>query len=175
VTDASWVTLFQWLSLTGSILAVVSFIGLWVFTARLDQEKEAKIHTLQDVTEAIRAFSDVAALNPTGLPVYEGAGIRYDTPLSTLLRDMYIVTDSKIHFKLGPQFEARYHAVISQNSRFPFGYFALAESMRNRGDPAWRQYAEKAVSILEKTTTIEGHDASHDDALATMHKYLSEK
>jgi hypothetical protein len=69
--------------------------------------------------------------------------------------------------------EPRYRAVISQFPRFPFGYFALAESLRHRGDPAWRGFAQKAISILEKTTAIEGHDPSHDDALATMRGYMA--
>jgi len=175
VPNTSWVTLFQWLSLTGSILAVVSFIGLWIFTGRVDQEKELKIQQLQSTTEAVRGFSDVAKLNPAGLPFREGKGIRYDTPLSTALRDLYVTTDSTIAFKLGLQFEPQYKRIIEEFPRFPFAYLALVQSMRSRGDPSWREYAQKGVSILEKTVTIEGHDAGHDEALATLRAYLSEK
>jgi hypothetical protein len=173
VANTSWVTLFQWLSLTGSILAVVSLVGLWVFTGRVDQEKELQIQRLQSVTEAVRGFSDIATLNPAGLPFRERSGIRYDSPLSTALRDLYVTTDSTINFKLGLEFEPRYKRIVEQFPRFPFAYVALAESMRYRGDSSWREYAQKAVSILEKTTTIDGHDRSHDDALATMRDYLS--
>jgi hypothetical protein len=118
-------------------------------------------------------------LTPAGLPFREGTNIRYDTPLATALRDLYVVTDSAtgstIGFKLGPQFEPRYRAIISEFPRFPFGYLALAESMRNRGDAGWREYAQKGISILEKTTMIEAHNPAHDDALATLRGYLSEK
>ena len=175
MANTSWVTLFQWLSLTGSILAVVSFIGLWIFAGRVDREKELKIQQLQNVTETVRGFSDVATLNPAGLPFREGVGIKYDSPLSTALRDLYVITDSTINFKLGLQFEPQYKRIIEQFPRFPFAYLALAESMRSRGDSSWREYAQKGVSILEKTVTIEGHDRAHDDALATLRKYLSEK
>jgi hypothetical protein len=175
VTNASWVTLFQWLSLTGSILAVVSFIGLWVFTSRVEQEKEKEIQRLENVTEAVRGFSDVAVLNPAGLPFREGVGIKYDTPLSTALRGSYVTTETTYNFKLGREFEPQYERIIEQFPRFPFAYLALAESMRSRGEPSWREYAQKGVSILEKTVTIEGHDRSHDDALAVLRKYLSEK
>jgi hypothetical protein len=135
---------------------------------------------LQSVTEAIQGFSDIATLNPAGLPFREGSGIRYDTSLSTALRDLYVTNDSTINFKLGLEFEPRYKRIVEQFPRFPFAYVALAESMRYRGDPQfprfpfayvalaesmryrgdplWREYAKKAVSILEKTTTIEGHD-----------------
>jgi hypothetical protein len=92
VTNSSWITLFQWLSLSGSILALVSFIGLWIFTDRLQQEKDVEIHKLENVTEALRGFSDVAQLDAAGLPFREGGSIRYDSPLSTALRDLYIAT-----------------------------------------------------------------------------------
>jgi hypothetical protein len=175
MTNSSWVTLFQCLSLAGSILALVSFIGLWVFTSRLETEKELKIEQLQDVTDAVRAFSDVSRLDPTGAP-FRGSGIQYNSALCTALRDLYIDTgNDPAHFKLGREFEPRYRAVIDQFPRFPFGYFALTESLRNRGDPTWREYAEKAVTILEKTTSIEGHEQSHDQALKILRRYLAQK
>jgi len=174
VTNSSFITLFQWLSLVGSLLALVSFVGLWVFTGRLESEKETEIRRLQTVTDAVRGFSDVSQLNPAGLPFREGTGIRYDSPLSTALRDLYVVRDSIINFKLGEEFEPKYRAIIDQFPRFPFGYFALAESLRHRGDQSWRDYAHKAVAIFEKTTMIDGHDRSHDEALATLRKYLRE-
>jgi hypothetical protein len=130
---------------------------------------ERLLHTLTDKSN----YFEVSRLNPTGLPFREGKGIRYDTPLSTALRDLYVITDSTIAFKLGEQFEPRYRTVIKQFPRFPFAYVALAESLQHRGDPAWREFARKGISILEKTTAIEGHDPSHDDALATMRSYMS--
>jgi hypothetical protein len=175
VTNASWVTLFQWFGLGGLILALISFIGLWVFTGRVDREKEKKIQDVEAATEAVRGFSDMATLLPTGLPFVEGQGIKYDTPLSTALRDLYVTTGSRISFKCGSQFEPQYKEIIEQFPRFPFTYLALAECMRTRGDPAWREYAQKGVSILEKTVTIEGHNQSHDDALAILREHLSEK
>jgi hypothetical protein len=175
VSNSSYITLFQWLSLAGSILALVSFVGLWVFTGRLETEKETQIRNLENATDAVRGFSDVSELNPAGLPFREGTGIRYDSPLSTALRDLYVVRDSIINFKLGEEYEPKYRAIIEQFPRFPFGYFALAESLRHRGDASWRGYAQKAVAIFEKTTIIDGHDRSHDEALATLRNYLNER
>ena len=172
MTNSSYITLFQWLSLGGSLLALVSFVGLWVFTGRLESEKEGEIRKLQNVTDALRGFSDVSQLNPAGLPFREGTGIRIDSPLSAALRDLYVVRDSIINFKLGEEFEPKYRAIIEQFPRFPFGYFALAESLRHRGEANWRDYAQKAAVIFEKTTIIDGHDRSHDEALATIRKYL---
>jgi hypothetical protein len=174
MTNSGWITLFQWLSLTGSVLAVASFIGLWVFTDRLQREKDHEINQLQNVTEAVRGFSDMAQLDAAGLPFRESGSIRYDSPLSTALRDLYVSADSQMHFKLGQEFEPKYRAIINDFPRFPFAYFALAESLRLRGDPSWREYATKAMSILEKTTMIEGHNHSHDEALSKLKTYMAQ-
>jgi len=138
------------------------------------ENKEAEIKQLKQVAEAIRAFIDMSMLDPTGLPFKEGKGIRFDSPLSTALRDLYIIKDTRAHFKLGEQYEAQYRRIIEQFPRFPFAYFALAESLKQRGDPNWRTYAEQSIAILEKTTMIEGHRRSHDDALRTLTEYLKE-
>jgi hypothetical protein len=153
------------------IVAFVVLVILLVMSAVEHSYSERLLHTLSDKSD----YFDVSRLNPAGLPFREGKGIRIDTPLATAMRDLYITTDSTIAFKLGQEFEPRYRAVINQFPRFPFGYFALAESMRHRGDPAWREFAQKAISILEKTTTIEGHDPGQDEALAKMRGYMSDK
>jgi len=46
VTTSSWITLFQCFSLGSSVLAVVSLIGLWIFTTRLENEKDTRINQL---------------------------------------------------------------------------------------------------------------------------------
>ena len=53
------------------------------------KNKNAEINHLKQVTEAIRSFSDVSELEPTGLPFTEGKGIQYDSPLSTAMRGLY--------------------------------------------------------------------------------------
>lgn len=139
------------------------------------ENKDAEIEQLKQITEIIRTFSDVSVLNPAGMPFKEGKGIQYDSPLSTALRDLYIIKDTKIHFKLGEQYEAQYRRIMEQFPRFPFAYFALAQSLKRREDPNWRTYAEQAIAILEKTTMIEGHKRSHDDALRKLTEYLKQE
>lgn len=139
------------------------------------ENKEAEIKQLKQVAEAVRAFNDMSMLDPDGLPFKEGKGIRYDSPLSTALKDLYIIKDTKIHLKLGEQYETQYRRIIEQFPRFPFAYFGLVESLKRRGDPNWRTYAEQAIAILEKTTMIEGHKRSHDDALRKLAEYLKKE
>lgn len=69
------------------------------------ESKDAEINRLQQMTDTVAGFSDIARLNPAGLPFREGAGIRYDAPLPNALRDLYVIKNNKIHFKLGREFE----------------------------------------------------------------------
>ena len=55
MTTPTWITLFQWLTLSSSVLALVSFIGLWFFTSRLDEEKDARIAELVQRVDSQRA------------------------------------------------------------------------------------------------------------------------
>jgi hypothetical protein len=61
---------------------------------------------------------------------------------------------------------------IQQFPDFPFTYYALAYCLEKQGSPEWRPYAEKAVTIFEQTTTIGGHQKSHDECLAYLRGLL---
>lgn len=139
------------------------------------EAKDAEINQLRQMTEIVAGFSDMAGLNPAGLPFKEGKNIRYDGPLPNALRDLYVIEDNKIHFKLGREFENQYRRIIAEHPRFPFAYLGLVESLRHRGDPGWRAYAEQAIAILRKTTLIAGHDKAHDDALRLLNGYLEKR
>jgi len=58
--------------------------------------------------------------------------------------------------------------------RYPFPYYFLAKCLRKLKQDAWRDYAEEAIRILEKTTNIPGHDPGHDDALRELRALLKE-
>jgi hypothetical protein len=36
------------------------------------------------------------------------------------------------------------------------------------GDPEWKKCANKAIEIFEVTTSIAGHDASHDEVMKIL-------
>jgi hypothetical protein len=166
---------FKWSKKT-LVLLLICYILLTVGQQLIQQysekAKDAEIKQLNKQTETLREFSDMAVVNPAGLPFIEGSGIKLDSPLSTALRDLYVIND-KISFKLGRQFEDQYRKICVQFPRFPFAYFALASSLRHRGDPEWRIYAEQAVAIFKKTTIIAGHNPSHDEALHLLQEWLA--
>jgi hypothetical protein len=173
MSDASWITLFRSISLIASLLTVTSLIGLWVVTSRKESKQAAKFKALENVAETARDYADMAQLNPAGLPFKEGSGIRFDSPLSTALRDCYVVRGEIINFKIDAEYEARYRQIIEEHPRFPFAYLALVETLRNEGKPEWREVAQKGIEIFKRTTAIAGHNRAHDEGLATLEKYLS--
>jgi hypothetical protein len=65
-----------------------------------------------------------------------------------------------------------YRDVMEQYPKYPFTYYALAKCLRIKGEPAWEEYATKAVTILKKTTRLYGHASDHDDALVELSTVL---
>jgi len=47
--------------------------------------------------------------------------------------------------------------------------------LQYNGDPSWRATAEKAVSILEFTTTLADHNPDHDVVLRDLREMLAKQ
>jgi hypothetical protein len=162
-----------WLSVILPILGAAAVVGRFYVERQEKRISAQSAAELREIAETTRDYADMAQLNPAGLPFKEGTGIRFDTPLSTALRDCYVVRGEIINFKIDADYEARYRQIIAEYARFPFAYLALAETLRNEGKPEWREVAKKGLDIFKRTTAIAGHDKAHDDGLATLERYLS--
>jgi hypothetical protein len=118
-----------------------------------------------------------AMLDATGKPYdppVSGAGINYHSTLHRLLAHTYVERGRKITFKTDAASEAVYRKATQQFPRFPFGYYALALSLRARGDAGWRDYAQQAVGLFEKTTAMANCNESHFAALKELRTDLAE-
>lgn len=133
----------------------------------------AEVHFLGYVT-----IENAAVLDASGKPYHSlvggGSGISYHSALHDLLADTYIENKHKFIFKTDSSSEGKYRKAIQEFTRFPFGYYALALALRYHRDPGWRDFAETAVSILERTTAIPGCNENHFDALKELKGYLAE-
>jgi hypothetical protein len=120
-------------------------------------------------------IENAAMLDATGKPYdpsFEGANVHYHSTLYRLLAHTYLEQGRKITFKTDAASEVKYRNAIRQYPHFPFGYYALALTLRRRGDPAWRVYAQNAVALFEKTTAIGGCNPAHFAALKGMQEAL---
>ena len=59
-------------------------------------------------------------------------------------------------------------SIIQERPDFPFTYYVIALCYKKQGREEWKQYAQKAILILEKTTQIDGHHGFHDEALSQL-------
>ena len=63
--------------------------------------------------------------------------------------------------------------VIRDNTEFPFSYYALAIIyLENNDKEKCKYFANKAIEILNVTTTISGHAPDHDSCLQHLSKVL---
>jgi hypothetical protein len=118
-----------------------------------------------------------AMLDATGKPYdspYAGDNVHYHSALYRLLAHTYVESGRKISFKTDAASEDKYRKAIQQYPRFPFGYYALALSLRARGDPSWRDLAQQGVVVFEQTTAKAGCNPSHFAALKELRGYLAQ-
>lgn len=123
-------------------------------------------------------IENAAVLDASGKPYYplvDVPGARFHSPLHSLLAGTYYENGHKITFKTDSLSEGKFRTATNEFPRFPFGFYALALALRSRHDPSWREYAEKAVSIFEKTTLIKDCNQNHFDALKELRGYLAEQ
>lgn len=125
----------------------------------------------------IRDFSSIAQLDVLGNPPGMGPGsdLVHNSALTKMLRDMYTVSGNMYVMKRGVEAEQRYLEVVERFPKFPFAYYFLALSLKERGDDKWRIYASEAQRILKITTEFDGHSPNHDEVLTKVSLWLKEK
>lgn len=62
--------------------------------------------------------------------------------------------------------------IIEKYPKFPFGYYGMSQALLRRKDPAWKEFAKKALSILIITTSIDGHKPEHDQTFEALTEWL---
>jgi tetratricopeptide (TPR) repeat protein len=94
--------------------------------------------------------------------------------LIELLEGTGEMTGNRVQLKCSSEALEKFKEAIRKFPDFPFSYFALAVCLKNKADPEWRGYAEKALSIFEKTATLKEHHPSHDEALTELRRMLNQ-
>lgn len=125
--------------------------------------------------EGLKRYLYVAELNCLGKKGLGGNGIVETSPISRIIEPAYAFVNEGYYVRCTPDSEDRFRRVISEHPDFPFAYYGLALCLRKRNDDSWPEQAKIAVRIFEHTVRISGHHPSHDEALAELKRYLSEK
>lgn len=170
---STWITIFQWVGVIGATCALISLIGLWHFGARVDSERQTQIGELRVATEIIARFHEMAMLDLHGSEYTPGSNVIVSTPLTRALEGTFDIVSNRLQYRADDEALTRLLEVTEQFPDFPFGHYAVAYIYRTRNDSRWREYAEAAVEILEKTVSISGRNASHDRVLNELKVELS--
>ncbi|GAP70556.1 hypothetical protein BA6E_124371 [Bacteroidales bacterium 6E] len=134
------------------------------------EERNLKIIELEREMANFREYSYYADYNIYGTNINAGEGIKLTSDLYGRMSKILVEKDGQVFVKSSKEIIPQIDEVIKRYPNFPFGYFAKFDILKVHNDPEWKVYAAKAIKIFEVTTTISGHDASHDQALSILRK-----
>ena len=137
------------------------------------EERNKRIQALEGEINNVKEYSYYATLDIYGRNINVGNGLTFTSDLSNRMEKVVTVVDGKVFIKNDKANLPILDEVIEKYPNFPFGYFAKFNILKAFGDPDWKTYARKAVAIFEITTTIKGHHATHDEALAILKRDLA--
>lgn len=137
--------------------------------------KEQELEKLKNDVNNIRDYSNIARLDLTGVELHAGNGITMsDTELSALMKKILRIEDNKVYVKVSDTVMVYVNEVIEKFPKFPFGYYAKAKILLSKNIKDGLPYVFKTIEILEITTSIQGHNPNHDEALAEFKNILKE-
>lgn len=137
------------------------------------EERNKRIQFLENEINNVKEYSYYATLDIYGRNINVGYGLTFTSDLSSRMEKVVTVVDGKIYVKNDKANLPILDQVIEKYPNFPFGYFAKFNLLKAFGDPDWKIFAQRAIGIFEITTTIKGHHASHDEALAILKRELA--
>jgi hypothetical protein len=140
------------------------------------EDRNRKIEILEKQIQDVKNFYSYADLDITGRNIQGTPNqIIITSGISILMDKILVKTNDIYNLKNDIVTLTIINEVIAKYPNFPFGYWARAIYLRDRGDKTWKLSAEQAIKILEITTTVTGHHGNHDQALAQLKEILEKK
>lgn len=135
-------------------------------------EKEKEIETLGKEVD-LSKYQDISLYNAMGNKSGKVNGVNIVRTVINDWNKKYAYYDNgQIIFKCEPGAKEVCLKVINKMPTYPFSYYFLAKCLKEENDSLWVEMAQKAKTILQKTTQIAGHKADHDDALKEITNWL---
>lgn len=139
--------------------------GIRIYLISSGHKKSEKLVELENEIDTLKHYTHMSFLDYKGLSTGGGAGgLRQATEISRLMEKVVQVNNGGYTIGTGATNEAIYKNVIELYPYFPFAYYFLAKSQKERNDAMWKSNAKKALEILTQTTKIDGHFLHHDQA-----------
>jgi hypothetical protein len=128
---------------------------------------EKKSSKLEEQLSNYYTYAEVATWNLLGGKM-AGFGVEVNSPVSGWTKGYTRGEGRELEWKCDSSAIVHYKRIIEKQPLYPFTYYVLAICLKRLGDDSWKKYAKDGIQILEKTTTIPGHDPGHDAALKSM-------
>lgn len=121
-------------------------------------------------------YSSVAELDFVGNPpgIAPGSDLVCNSWLCNQLKGTYTKKNGQIYMSRDKYACDKYIAITKKQPKFPFSYYFVALCLKEKNDDDWNIYAAKAITILEITTTIDGHRVHHDKILDKLRSIQSQ-
>ena len=134
---------------------------------------------LEHEVQGLRQYTKVAKYNVLGLTGIAGEGLKENSAINKALEGAYIKKETQSGPEYYPRCDAhgldRFINVVRKFPDFPFSYWALAKCLKQMGDPRWRAYGKRAMSIFQHTTRIGERSPHHDQAQKQLEEMFAEE
>jgi hypothetical protein len=137
------------------------------------------IKAVQDVINSMKMYGSIAKITFDG-QINLGGGLSVHSPLHDWNGEFVSMTIDhekgtyKINFNNSctPMALDQYKLIIKKYPFWPFSHFVLAYCLKSKGDRSWKEQANIALKILQKTTAIPNHNPAHSAVLKEVEKLL---
>jgi hypothetical protein len=125
--------------------------------------------------ETIKNYSDVAQLTFND-SAFVGGDVKFNNDLTYLMDGTWKEMKPNRYERVCTEAaQVKRREAMKRFPRFPFSHYWFALCLRDQHNPEWRDHAFSALDIFNRTTTIAGHQASHDEAKATLEQFLKDR
>ena len=133
--------------------------------------------SLGDQLTGVRLYSDVSKRDVLGYPdPYKAKSvISYSDDLTRALEDTWVERGDQYNPCCDQPTLDKFLAVTVSHPFFPFTYYALSVCAFEAGMDTWRQYADHALGILERTTQFEPPHRQHVQAYERLRARLEQQ
>lgn len=124
--------------------------------------------------QELKSYQHYSTFNILGQPFNAGFGISIESDLIKRMTRVLNKSDKKVELKVEKSTFYALDSITKAYPNFPFGFYFLALLDKSYALPSWRKNAERAIEILNVTTSIEGHHNHHDMALKNLIELFKE-
>jgi hypothetical protein len=132
------------------------------------EERNKTIELLQKEISNVKEYSNYAKMDIYGRDMIPGYGMKVSSDLIDRMTKILVEQNGSIYVKNDKRLLPEIDNVIRLYPNFPFGHWARFNLLKMLGDNRWKDSAKRAIDIFEITTTIEGHNRVHDNALKVL-------